>query len=165
MQTGSEPGAADREQRGEMSAEWRPNLLAASVHYLHGTRMGDSAAVREAREGLSHPGVTNRQPARCDSDQRRLHSHGQWTRYFGRIAMLACCWVAVQHWQWAISLSDSPVEAVQRRSSTTRPGRKKPGCQGNLTGSSNPAPRSPHARLPRGGRVLFIARLPRDGVL
>jgi hypothetical protein len=35
------------------SAEWKPNLLAASVHYLHGTRMDDSAAVREAREALS----------------------------------------------------------------------------------------------------------------
>jgi hypothetical protein len=34
------------------SPEWRPNLLAASVHYLHGTRMEDSLAVREARDAL-----------------------------------------------------------------------------------------------------------------
>jgi hypothetical protein len=34
------------------SPEWKPNLLAASVHYLHGTRMEDSPVVREAREAL-----------------------------------------------------------------------------------------------------------------
>ena len=35
-----------------VSPEWKPNILAASAHYLHGTRMDDCEAVREAREAL-----------------------------------------------------------------------------------------------------------------
>lgn len=34
------------------SPEWKPNLLAASVHHLHGTQMDDSPTVAEAREEL-----------------------------------------------------------------------------------------------------------------
>lgn len=36
-------------------ARWRPHLLAASVHFLHGSRSEDNAAVREAREALRTP--------------------------------------------------------------------------------------------------------------
>jgi hypothetical protein len=35
-----------------LSAEWRPNYLAASVFLLHGTQMEDNPAVQEAREEL-----------------------------------------------------------------------------------------------------------------
>ncbi len=34
------------------SREWRPHLLAASIHWLHGTQMEDSPAVKQARESL-----------------------------------------------------------------------------------------------------------------
>lgn len=34
------------------SPEWKPNLLAASVHHLHGTQMEDSPTVQQAREEL-----------------------------------------------------------------------------------------------------------------
>jgi len=36
-----------------VSPEWKPNILAASAHYLHGTKMDDCEAVREAREAIS----------------------------------------------------------------------------------------------------------------
>ena len=36
-----------------VNPEWKPNLLAASVHYLHGTRMENAPAVQEAREALA----------------------------------------------------------------------------------------------------------------
>jgi len=35
-----------------VSPEWKPNLLAASVHHLHGTQMDDAPTVAEAREEL-----------------------------------------------------------------------------------------------------------------
>jgi hypothetical protein len=34
------------------SPEWKPNLLAASVHYLHGTTMEDSAVIRQTCDEL-----------------------------------------------------------------------------------------------------------------
>ena len=34
------------------SQEWKPNLLAASVHHLHGTQMEDSSTVAQAREEM-----------------------------------------------------------------------------------------------------------------
>jgi hypothetical protein len=39
-----------------VSPEWRPHLLAASVHYLHGSQSPDNEVVRQAREALSKGG-------------------------------------------------------------------------------------------------------------
>lgn len=36
-----------------VSPQWRPHLLAASTHWLHGVQQPDNPAVREAREALS----------------------------------------------------------------------------------------------------------------
>ena len=35
-----------------VSPQWKPNLLAASVHVLHGKEMEDSQIVSQARERL-----------------------------------------------------------------------------------------------------------------
>ncbi|MEQ1860153.1 MAG: hypothetical protein ABMA13_09470 [Chthoniobacteraceae bacterium] len=40
------------ENAGWVSPEWRPHLLAASVHFLHGTKMVDSDVVQRARVAL-----------------------------------------------------------------------------------------------------------------
>ena len=34
------------------SPEWKPNILAASVHFLHGTRMENSDVIQQTREEL-----------------------------------------------------------------------------------------------------------------
>ena len=44
--------AAILEDVGWVSPEWRPHLLAASVHYFHGDRSPDNAVIRQAREAL-----------------------------------------------------------------------------------------------------------------
>jgi hypothetical protein len=40
-----------------VSAEWRPHLLAASVHVLQGTRMEDSPRLLQAREEVCRLGL------------------------------------------------------------------------------------------------------------
>jgi len=44
--------AAMFENVGWVSSEWRPHLLAASVHYLHGDQSPDNTVVQQAREAL-----------------------------------------------------------------------------------------------------------------
>jgi len=44
--------AAILEDVGWVSPEWRPHLLAASVHYFHGDRSTDNPVVQQAREAL-----------------------------------------------------------------------------------------------------------------
>jgi hypothetical protein len=45
--------AAILEDVGWVSPQWRPHLLAASVHYFHGDRSPDNAVIRQVREALS----------------------------------------------------------------------------------------------------------------
>ncbi len=44
--------AAILEDVGWVSPEWRPHLLAASVHYFHGDHSPDNAVIQQAREAL-----------------------------------------------------------------------------------------------------------------
>src|SRR5262245_25123362 len=44
--------AAILEDVGWVSPEWRPHLLAASVHYFHGDRSPDNPVIQQAREAL-----------------------------------------------------------------------------------------------------------------
>jgi hypothetical protein len=44
--------AAILEDVGWVSPEWRPHLLAASVHYFHGDRSPDNSVIQQAREAL-----------------------------------------------------------------------------------------------------------------
>lgn len=44
--------AATLENVGWVSPEWRPHLLAASVHYFHGNRSPDNSVIQQAREAL-----------------------------------------------------------------------------------------------------------------
>lgn len=44
--------AAILEDAGWVSREWRPNLLAAAVHYFHGSQSPDNAVIQQAREAL-----------------------------------------------------------------------------------------------------------------
>jgi hypothetical protein len=44
--------AAILENAGWVSPEWRPHLLAASVHYFHGDRSPDNPVIQQAREAL-----------------------------------------------------------------------------------------------------------------
>lgn len=44
--------AAMFEDRESISPEWRPRLLAASVHWLHGKQSPDSPVALQAREAL-----------------------------------------------------------------------------------------------------------------
>jgi hypothetical protein len=44
--------AAILEDVAWVSAEWRPHLLAASVHYFHGERSQDNPVIQQAREAL-----------------------------------------------------------------------------------------------------------------
>jgi hypothetical protein len=44
--------AAILEDVGWVSLEWRPHLLAASVHYFHGDRSSDNPVIQQAREAL-----------------------------------------------------------------------------------------------------------------
>lgn len=44
--------AAILEDVGWVSPEWRPNLLAASVHYFHGEKSPDNLVIQQAREAL-----------------------------------------------------------------------------------------------------------------
>lgn len=44
--------AAILENAGWVSPEWRPHLLAASVHYFHGNRSPDNPVIQQAREAL-----------------------------------------------------------------------------------------------------------------
>jgi hypothetical protein len=48
--------AAIVEAAGRVSPEWRPHLLAASVHFLHGTQSPDHPVVARAREALASLG-------------------------------------------------------------------------------------------------------------
>lgn len=41
------------ENRSWVSPRWRPHLLAASVHFLHGTQMPDNEVTQRARELLN----------------------------------------------------------------------------------------------------------------
>jgi len=45
--------AAMLEDVGWVSPQWRPHLLAASVHYFHGDRSPDNPVIRQVREALS----------------------------------------------------------------------------------------------------------------
>jgi hypothetical protein len=44
--------AAIFENYSQVNPKWRPHLLAASSHYMHGTRMPDNPAVSEAKKLL-----------------------------------------------------------------------------------------------------------------
>lgn len=44
--------AAILENAGWVSAEWRPHLLAASIHYFHGNQSPDNPVIQQAREAL-----------------------------------------------------------------------------------------------------------------
>lgn len=44
--------AAIFENYGQVNPKWRPHLIAASSHYMHGTQMPDNPAVREAKSLL-----------------------------------------------------------------------------------------------------------------
>jgi hypothetical protein len=44
--------AAILEDAGLVSPEWRPHLLAASVHYFHGDRSPDNPVIQQVREAL-----------------------------------------------------------------------------------------------------------------
>lgn len=44
--------AAIFENYGQVNPKWRPHLIAASSHYMHGTQMQDNPAVSEARDLL-----------------------------------------------------------------------------------------------------------------
>jgi hypothetical protein len=44
--------AAAFEDAARVSPEWRPHLLAASVHALHGSKSPDTPALVQAREAL-----------------------------------------------------------------------------------------------------------------
>ena len=44
--------AAILEDVGWVSPEWRPHLLAASVHYFHGDKSPDNPVIQQAREAL-----------------------------------------------------------------------------------------------------------------
>jgi hypothetical protein len=44
--------AAILEDVGWVSPEWRPHLLAASIHYFHGNRSPDNSVIQQAREAL-----------------------------------------------------------------------------------------------------------------
>ncbi len=52
--------AAIFENYGQVNPKWRPHLIAASSHYMHGTRMPDNPAVSEAKMLLE---TSSRQPA------------------------------------------------------------------------------------------------------
>jgi hypothetical protein len=44
--------AAILEDVGWVSPQWRPHLLAASVHYFHGDRSPDNSVIQQVREAL-----------------------------------------------------------------------------------------------------------------
>lgn len=46
--------AAILEDVGCVSPEWHPHLLAASVHYFHGTQTPDNPVIQQVREALGH---------------------------------------------------------------------------------------------------------------
>jgi hypothetical protein len=48
--------AAILEDVGWVSAEWRPHLLAASVHYFHGDKSPDNPVIQQARDALRKVG-------------------------------------------------------------------------------------------------------------
>jgi hypothetical protein len=48
--------AAILEDAARVSPAWQPHLLAASVHYLHGTQTPDNPVIRQVQEALQHKG-------------------------------------------------------------------------------------------------------------
>lgn len=44
--------AAIFENYDRVNSKWRPHMIAASSHYMHGTKMADNPAVRHAKELL-----------------------------------------------------------------------------------------------------------------
>src|SRR5262249_35465063 len=48
--------AAILEDAACVSPAWRPHLLAASVHYFHGTKTPDNPVIRQVKEAMRHKG-------------------------------------------------------------------------------------------------------------